>query len=560
MANNRSGKHAKHTTPSQPVAPSGQPGGPTAGAPVPPGGNHGVPGNPRAAHPQATTAMPPVPPVAPPTVPAAASGGYVPTFQVSATPPGAKKRRALKIFGITVASLVALVALVYLAGVFIFMGRFFPHSTIIGMDISGKTPEEVHEMLDGVLGDYTFKVEGHGLDLTLSAKDMGMSLDSKSIADNLLSQMNPWAWPTEIFQNHDDTEDLVSTFEETKLAETIQAAVDAVNAKGEAPKDAALAYDESVGAYKIVPEEEGNTLLADVVMEQVAKGTVNFAPKVKLTDAVLARPAVTQDDPDLAAAREQANTYLEGVIDLAMAGQVVASIDAATLAEHIKIGKDLEVTLDAEPIVADIKERVNKMDTTGATRTYTRPDGKTFTVEGGDYGWITDSQATADKVSEALKAGKGGTIDIIMKQNAGQAPDENGRDFGNRFIDVDLKKQIARLYDEDGKVIWKSDIVSGLPKDGRDTPTGTYYIKTNDGASTLRGYKPDGSKDYETKVDYWMPFKDNSVGFHDASWQSKFGGKRYKTYGSHGCINLPPEKAKELHELLKVGDPVVVHQ
>ncbi|MCI9262668.1 L,D-transpeptidase family protein [uncultured Adlercreutzia sp.] len=549
MAQNRSGKHAKQNAASQGASAS----------PAPMGGNQGVPGNPRAAHPQPTApqptaAMPPVPPVA-----QGAAGGYVPTFQVNTVPPEGKKHRGLKIFGITVASLLGLVALVYLAGVFIFMGRFFPHTTIIGMDISGKTPEEVHQMLDGVLSDYTFKVEGHGLDLTLSAKDMGMSLDSKSIADGLLSEMNPWAWPYEVFQSHDDTDDLVSTFEETKLAETIQAAVDAVNAKGDAPKDASLAYDESVSAYKIIPEEEGNTLLADVVLDQVVKGTVNFAPKVKLTDAVLARPAITEDDPDLAAAREEANKYLEGTLELTMAGEVVAAVDTALLADHIKIGKNLKVTLNAEPIVEQIKDQVNNMDTTGAKRTYTRPDGKEYTVEGGDYGWITDSQATADKVQEALEAGKGGTIEIIMKQNAAQAPDENGRDFGNRFIDVDLKKQVARLYDEDGKVIWKSDIVSGLPKDGRDTPTGTYYIKTNDGASTLRGYKPDGSKDYETKVDYWMPFKDNSVGFHDASWQPEFGGKRYKTNGSHGCINLPPDKAKELHELIKVGDPVVVH-
>ena len=88
--------------------------------------------------------------------------------------------------------------LVYFAGVIVFSGRFFPQSTIIGMDISGKTPEEVHQMLDEVLGDYTFKVEGPGLSLTLDATDMGMALDSQSIADGLLAEMNPWAWPYEV--------------------------------------------------------------------------------------------------------------------------------------------------------------------------------------------------------------------------------------------------------------------------------------------------------------------------------------------------------------------------
>ena len=111
-------------------------------------------------HDQGTAAMPPQPsrpaisgagamPVVPPMGPT--SGGYVPGYQVNARPP--KKHRGLKIFGIVMASILGAIALVYFAGVIVFSGRFFPQSTIIGMDISGKTPEEVHQMLDEVLGD-----------------------------------------------------------------------------------------------------------------------------------------------------------------------------------------------------------------------------------------------------------------------------------------------------------------------------------------------------------------------------------------------------------------------
>lgn len=474
-------------------------------------------------------------------------------------PPADSRRRGLKVFGIVVGSIVGLLALVYFAGVVVFMGRFFPHTSIIDMDVSGKTPEEVHQMLSDVLADYTFKVEGQGLNLTLSAADLGMSLDSQAIADNLLSQMNPWAWPYEIFQPHDDTEDLVSTFEETKLADTVQAAVGEANAKGQAPKNATVAYDSEAKEYVVVPEVAGDTLLAEVVLDQVVAGTVNFAPKVVLTDEVLAQPAVTKDDPALAAARDEANGYVKRTIKLMMAGQEALTIDEDALASHINIGDDLSVSFDPEPLVAWVKDTVNGLDTVGATRTYTRPDGKVVTVAGGDYGWITNSQATADKVREMLTGGGSGPVDIVMKWSAGQLPDENGRDFGARYVDVDISEQHARLYGDDGQIIWESDIVSGRPSDGRDTPRGTYYLKTNDGASTLRGYKPDGTPDYETPVEYWMPFKGNSVGFHDAKWQPTFGGDWYVEHGSHGCINLPPEKAKELHEVIKVGDAVVVH-
>lgn len=501
---------------------------------------------------------PPPPPSSPSSRVTPAPGSYVPTYQVNPRPP--KRHRGLKIFGIVAASLVGLAALLYFAGVIIFSGRFFPHTTIIGMDISGKTPEEVHQMLDEVMGDYTFKVEGYGLNLTLDATDMGMALDSESITDGLLSEMDPWAWPYEVFQRHDDTDDLVSSLENSKLADTLTAAVEEANASGTAPKNATVAYDADEGTYVVVPEEDGDTLLADAVVDEVTSGTVNFSPKVTLSDAVLAHPTVTRDDPSLTAARDEANKYLAGALTLTMAGAERMVVTTEEIVDLVTIGDDLSVSFDPEPIVAAVQEKVNAMDTTGSERTYTRPDGKKVTVKGGDYGWITDSKATAEAVREALTNGKGGAIEIVMKQSAAQAPDEGGRDFGSRYIDVDLKEQHAWLYGEDGKVIWESDIVSGRPTDGRETPQGTYYIKTNDGKSVLRGYKPDGTKDYESEVDYWMPFKDNSVGFHDADWQAKFGGNWYKKHGSHGCINLPPDKAKELHESIEVGDVVVVHE
>ena len=48
-------------------------------------------------------------------------------------------------------------------------------------------------------------------------------------------------------------------------------------------------------------------------------------------------------------------------------------------------------------------------------------------------------------------------------------------------------------------------------------------------------------------------------GFHDASWRSKFGGTIYQYSGSHGCINLPVDKAKLLYEKVYKGMPVLCH-
>ena len=58
-----------------------------------------------------------------------------------------------------------------------------------------------------------------------------------------------------------------------------------------------------------------------------------------------------------------------------------------------------------------------------------------------------------------------------------------------------------------------------------------------------------------------MPFDGISIGLHDADWQTDgFGGEMYKEgYGSHGCVNLPKDKARELYGLIKYSDVVVSH-
>ena len=68
-----------------------------------------------------------------------------------------------------------------------------------------------------------------------------------------------------------------------------------------------------------------------------------------------------------------------------------------------------------------------------------------------------------------------------------------------------------------------------------------------------------GKPIYETYVRYWMPFTYQGHGFHDADWQTAFGGSRYQSYGSHGCVNMPVDQAGALFNMLSAGTPVVLH-
>ena len=66
-------------------------------------------------------------------------------------------------------------------------------------------------------------------------------------------------------------------------------------------------------------------------------------------------------------------------------------------------------------------------------------------------------------------------------------------------------------------------------------------------------------KDYESFVSYWIAFKGNSYGLHDASWRSRFGGNIYTYNGSHGCVNMPRSEVSKLYNMVEIGTPVYVH-
>lgn len=120
--------------------------------------------------------------------------------------------------------------------------------------------------------------------------------------------------------------------------------------------------------------------------------------------------------------------------------------------------------------------------------------------------------------------------------------------YKNSYIDISISNQKLNYY-EKGKLILTSDIVTGI---NNGTPTGNYRVLNKARNINLKG------ADYVSYVNYWIAFIGSSYGMHDASWRSSFGGNIYKYNGSHGCVNMPYNKVKELYNLVQIGTPVYV--
>ena len=105
---------------------------------------------------------------------------------------------------------------------------------------------------------------------------------------------------------------------------------------------------------------------------------------------------------------------------------------------------------------------------------------------------------------------------------------------------------------KDKEVILESKFVSGNAARGWGTPSGVFGLTYKTRNAVLRG------ENYETPVNYWMPFNHN-IGMHDATWRGSFGGDIYKTNGSHGCINLPFGNAEKIYNFVETNMPVVCY-
>ena len=106
---------------------------------------------------------------------------------------------------------------------------------------------------------------------------------------------------------------------------------------------------------------------------------------------------------------------------------------------------------------------------------------------------------------------------------------------------------------KNGKVLVSTDIVSGS-NDVSATPRGLYFTGERERQITLSG------DTWSVFVEYWVPIsEDNTIGLHDASWRTEFGGDIYLENGSHGCINTPLEAMKTIYENVDDGTPVLVY-
>lgn len=465
-----------------------------------------------------------------------------------------RKHKFRKKLAIIIGSIFGVLTVVYVGIALYFGSHFMFYTKINGTDFSMKNVAEVEKYMEQQVADYVLTLKESDGDVEkINGQNISLTYVPGEELKKYVKKQNNFLWITSLWDHPEIEASVGVKYDKTKLSEVI-AALQCMKAENQtASVNAHPEFKET--QFEVVPEVIGTQIDTEKFTEEIKKSLDGFQPELDLLkNGCYILPKFVSDSEEVIKAAENMNSYLGAEItyDFNPNTEVVNS---AVIAQWITVNDNMEVTFNEEAVKTYISSLAEKYNTKGKPRQFTTATGNTVTVEGGSYGWRINQEEEYNLLIANIQNAEKVTREPAYSSRAAS---HGAMDVGNTYAEVDLSNQKA-YFIKDGQVVLSSDVVTGNPNRGNATPQGTYTLSYKTRNAVLRGEKrPDGTYSYESPVAYWMPFN-GGIGFHDATWQSSFGGSRYKSHGSHGCINMPKQKAKEMYDLISDGTPVICH-
>ena len=388
----------------------------------------------------------------------------------------------------------------------------------------------------------------------IEGSDISLVYKENSDIEDALKKQNAFLWPQAFFSKSSAEVTIEVGYDEAALESKIES-VQALNQEQTDPQSAYPKYDGN--SFVVEPEVYGTKVDVDTFKAKVKDAITNFKSELNMMDEkCYAMPKYTSESPEVQKACDAMNNYLKASITYKMTNQNVV-VNKDLISGWVTYDDNMNATLDESKVKEWLREFGKTYDTVGTTRSITTPGGKTVDVSGGTYGWSVDEAAELTALVDSIKKGE-----VVEKEPAyaQTAATHDAQDWGTTYLEVDIPAQ-HMWYVVNGAVQLETDVVTGLPTPERETPTGVYSILEMKRDKVLTGTidPSTGKPIYQTEVDYWMRVTWTGIGFHDATWNPSFGGSRYQTNGSHGCINMPLDQAASLYGMLSTGTPVIIH-
>jgi lipoprotein-anchoring transpeptidase ErfK/SrfK len=457
----------------------------------------------------------------------------------------AEKRKKV-VIGIAVALCTLLV--IYFGMAKYYTNHFYFGSKINSIDVSGKTIEEVAEIMTSEIENYSLNLKERGnKSEKIKASDVGLKynlLDDK--LKKFRDRQNPFKWIFAFFNTEDSRITVEVSYDEKLLKNKIDklSCFDSKNVIE--PKNPRFQYKES--NYSIIGEIPGNKVDKNILYAHVVDSILKREAELDLeSSGCYIKPKYNSKSPKIIEVRDTLNKYVSSKVTYT-SRKKTEILDGSIINKWLTVDENFEIKFDKNKVKEYVDMLSKTYNTVGKMRSFTTSSGNVINIGGGDYGWRIDKTKEVEDLIKIIKEGKTITKEPVYSQTAFSS---NNNDIGNTYVEIDLSKQHLWFY-KNGSLIVQGDVVTGNVQRGDATPKGIYSLKYKQRNAVLRG------ANYASPVDFWMPFN-GGIGIHDASWRSVFGGNIYKTNGSHGCINSPYNVAKAIFNNIDEGTPIICY-
>lgn len=435
-------------------------------------------------------------------------------------------------------------------------GKFVPGTKVNGVGIGGLTVEEAKNQIESFYGaQYNLTiVEKDGGKETIKGSDIGYRSSAPAELQSILDAQNASGRVSGPEADNTHTLSMNAGFDENALNGAIQALSCVSGTDITVTADAHISPYQEGQEFTIIPEVQGNDMDMEKTSFFIREAVKNGLSELNLdTYGCYRTVKVTKDDTSLKTLCDNMNKCRDMVITYRF-GEQTAELKGDTISSWI-IGSTAEGLIDVNYDMAAgyINSLADQFDTAGKERVFHTTAGKDVNLTG-PYGWSMDRAGETAALIAMIRTAQTQEREPLY----GKKAQDRNNDWGNTYVEIDMSGQHVYMY-QDGALAWDAPCVTGNVSKNYTTPEGIYSLTYKEKDRILRGAKKaDGSYEYESHVNYWMPFN-GGIGLHDADWRSKFGGTIYQYSGSHGCINLPPASASKLYDMIYTGIPVICY-
>lgn len=465
-----------------------------------------------------------------------------------------KKRRKRKIINILFVEITILILLLIYIGVKNKYENIFCKNTFInGQDCSSLTVDEAINVIQTNTEQYTLKVIFKGSEVEyISAKEIELTIDDlKEELSSIKERQRKDLFLKGGIYNIDNF-----SYNEEKLYELLSRQKQLQTEYMQEKTEVRYIFNFDSKLFEITKQ---NVYYLDInkVFEEVSE-----AIEQKENSISLEKLYEMPESDSKVLAINKLNQLISSKVTYQLPGGKEYVLDAATLYTWLVQDEDGNYIKDDDIWNKNLEDFVtnvlsNMANTVGIYREF-KPTEKATTVfvDSKNYGYQVNVKAEIEQLKANLEQC------LIIKREPCYAKVEvstENNGLGNSYVEIDITRQKVWVY-VDGKLEIETDCVTGCMNEGHSTPTGIFTLTDKEEDRILRGkILPNGQREYESHVNYWMPFN-GAIGLHDATWRNLFGGDIYINNGSHGCINLPFEAAKKLYNVINKNMPIIVYE